>query len=79
MIAPTAEERIVIGYKQVLKAEKSGICKRIFLADDCSEHMSDTIIGEANGIPIEHIPSMRELGASCGIDVPASCCAIVRL
>lgn len=79
MISPTSEERIVIGYKQVLKSIKSGICKRIFIADDCSQHMTETILNEANGIPIENAPSMRELGLECGIDVAASCAAIVRL
>lgn len=79
MITPTSEERIVIGYKQVLKAEKSGICKKIFVADDCSPNMSDAILKEAGGVPTENVPSMRELGRECGIDVPASCAAIVRL
>ena len=79
MITPTSEERIVIGYKQVLKAEKSGICKKIFVALDCSQNMMDTILKQAGGVPTENVPSMRELGRECGIDVPASCAAIVRL
>lgn len=79
MISPAEKERIVIGYKQVLKAEKSGICKKIFIACDCSSNMSETILKEANGISVEKVPSMRELGRECGIDVPASCAAIVRL
>lgn len=79
MITPTSEERIVIGYKQVLKAEKNGVCRKIFVAGDCSPSMSDTILKEAGGVPVENVPSMRELGRECGIDVPASCAAIIRL
>ena len=79
MISPTSEERIVIGYKQVLKSEKSGICKKIFIADDCSPNMTEAILKESNGIPVEKVPSMCELGHECGIDVAASCAAIVRL
>ena len=79
MISPASDERIVIGYKQVLKAVKSGICKKIFIAEDCSPNMSDTILKESTGIPSEKFPSMRELGRECGIDVPASCAATVRL
>ncbi|MBR4173099.1 MAG: ribosomal L7Ae/L30e/S12e/Gadd45 family protein [Clostridia bacterium] len=79
MISPTSEERIVIGYKQVLKAVKSGICKKIFVAEDCSEDMAETILEEASAIPTERFSSMRDLGRECGIDVPASCAAIVRL
>ena len=79
MISPTSEERVVIGYKQVLKSLKSGICKRIFIADDCSQHMMDTILENLGEIPLQKVPSMRELGRECGIDVSASCAAIVRL
>lgn len=79
MISPTDGERIVIGYKQVLKAEKSGICRKIYIAGDCSSQMSETVLGEAKGVPVETISSMRELGRECGIDVPASCAAIIKL
>lgn len=79
MISPTSEERVVIGYKQVLKSVKGGICKKIFIAEDCSQAMSETILTASDGIAVETVPSMRELGKECGIDVPASCAAIVRL
>ncbi|MBR0233528.1 MAG: ribosomal L7Ae/L30e/S12e/Gadd45 family protein [Synergistaceae bacterium] len=79
MISPTSEERIVIGYKQVLKSLKSGICKTIFIADDCSPHMTDTILEMSGEISVRKVSSMRELGRECGIDVSASCAAIVRL
>lgn len=79
MISPTNGERIIIGYKQVLKAEKNGICRKIFIAGDCSSAMSETVLRESNGVPVETVPSMRELGRECGIDVPASCAAIVSL
>ncbi|MBR4721022.1 MAG: ribosomal L7Ae/L30e/S12e/Gadd45 family protein [Clostridia bacterium] len=79
MISPTSEERLVIGYKQVLKSVKSGVCKKIFIADDCSQHMTDTILEVSGEIPVQKVSSMRELGHECGIDVSASCAAIVRL
>ena len=69
----------VIGYKQVLKAAKSGLCEVIFIADDCSPKMSDAILAAAGNTSVRHVPSMRELGKECGIDVSASCAAIIRL
>ena len=79
MVSLSSNEKIVIGYKQVLKAVKNSLCKKIFIAEDCSPVMSDTILALAENVPIVRVPSMRELGKECGIDVSASCAAIVRL
>jgi large subunit ribosomal protein L7A len=79
MVSPSSNEKIVIGYKQVLKAVKNNLCKRIFIAEDCSPSMSDAILSVSCNIPIDRVPSMRELGKECGIDVSASCAAIIRL
>ena len=72
-------ENIVIGYKQVLKAAKSGICEKIVIAEDCSPKMSESILAVSGNARIDHVPSMRELGRKCGIDVSASCAAIIRV
>ena len=79
MISPESKENVVIGYKQVLKAAKSGLCEKIFLASDCRENMSAAILEAAGGAQIIRVPSMRELGKSCGIDVSASCAAVIRI
>jgi len=79
MISQDNKENVVIGYKQVLKAAKSGLCEKIFIAEDCSEKMSGAILEAAKGAQIEYVASMRELGKSCGIDVSASCAAVIRI
>ena len=79
MISPENKENVVIGYKQVLKAAKSGICEKIFLASDCSEKMSADILEAAGGVQVIRVATMRELGKSCGIDVSASCAAVIRI
>ena len=79
MISPENKENIVIGYKQVLKALKNGICEKVFIAEDCSAAMSDAILVLAGNTDIVRIPTMCELGKNCGIDVSASCAAIIRL
>ena len=79
MISPSSSEKIVIGYKQVLKALKNSLCEKIFIAEDCSASMSDAILDLSGDIPVARVPSMRELGKDCGIDVSASCAAIIRL
>lgn len=79
MVSPSNNEKIVIGYKQVLKALKNSLCEKIFIAEDCSASMSDAILDLSGDIPVVRVPSMRELGKECGIDVSASCAAIIRL
>ena len=74
----TAEERgnLIVGYKQVLKALSAKTCKKLFIAGDCAESISETLISKAEGVEIVNIETMRELGSLCEIDVPASCAAI---
>ncbi len=79
MISPENKENVVIGYKQVMKAAKSGLCEKIFLASDCSEKISADILRAAGGVQVIRAASMRELGKSCGIDVSASCAAVIRI
>ncbi len=77
----TAEEKssLVVGYKQVCKAVKNGVCKKIFLSGDCSLKMSDELHSLAGSIEIVSVPTMTELGNMCEIDVPASCAAVISL
>ena len=79
MIFPEKKENIVIGYKQVLKALKNGLCEKVFIAEDCSPAMSDSILAILGNTPVVRVSTMRELGKECGIDVSASCAAIIRL
>lgn len=77
----TIEEKnnLIVGYKQVLRALNSKTCQKLFLAEDCSENISETLTKSACETPIVTVSTMRELGNMCEIDVPASCAAIIRL
>ena len=79
MAFPEDKKNIVIGYKQVLKAAKNGICEKIFIAEDCAPKMSDELLALSGNSSVTFVPTMRELGKDCGIDVPASCAAVIRL
>lgn len=76
MITPEEKDNLIVGYKQVLKALSAKACKKLFLAEDCSLNISDSLTAAAEGIEIVSVPTMRELGSLCGIDVPSSCAAI---
>ena len=77
----TLEEKsnLIVGYKQVLRALNAKTCQKLFLAEDCSENISETLKKVACETPIVSVSTMRELGNICEIDVPASCAAIICL
>lgn len=79
MITPEEKSNLIVGYKQVLKALNAKNCKKLFIAEDCSQNIYDTLKKSALDTPLVTVTSMRELGAMCEIDVPASCAAIIRL
>lgn len=79
MITPEDKNNLVVGYKQVLKAIKSGTCTKIYLAEDCSSNISDNLRTLLGAIEVITVPTMRELGNMCEIDVPASCAAVISL
>ena len=76
MILAEDKARLVVGLKQVTKAVTAKNCKRIYLAEDCTSNISDKITAISAGIEVVTVPTMRELGTMCGIDVSASCAAI---
>ena len=79
MITIEDKSNLIVGYKQVLRALNSKACQKLYLAEDCSDNFSETLKNAACGIPVIMVPSMRELGNMCEIDVPASCAAVIRL
>ena len=76
MISPEERNNLIVGYKQVLKLLSAKSCKKLFLTEDCSENIRETLASKAEGVEIVNIETMRELGNLCEIDVPASCAAI---
>lgn len=79
MISDFEKENLIVGYKQVLKSLKNKTCLKLFIAQDCSEHISDSLSAESAGVETVTVSTMHELGSICGIDVPSSCAAVVRL
>ncbi len=73
------KQNLIVGYKQVSKAIKNGTCKKIFVAMDSSSLILDSLLENTKDIEVVEIPTMRELGNECEIDVPASCAALIRL
>ena len=69
----------VIGLKQVRKAVESGRAQRVFLAEDADAYVTEPLrrLCRAQGVPVENVPFMKELGRACLIDVGAAAAALI--
>ena len=70
----------VVGIKQLRKALREGTVIRVFVADNADPRLTDPVEENCaeSGIPLEHVPTMAQLGAACAIEVGAAVAAIVR-
>lgn len=71
---------VLIGTKQTLKALEANAADAVVVADDAEKRIVDQVLqlAEANGVQIYTVPSMRELGKVCGIDVGAAAVALKK-
>ena len=72
-------KRIVVGAKQLKKAVRDGRARYVFLAENADPAVTEPLaeLCAANHIQITWVPSMAELGRSCGIEVGAAAAAVV--
>ena len=70
----------VVGIKQLRKALSRGELLCVFLASDADPALTAPIAerAEAEGVRVDWVSTMRELGAACGIAVGASAAGLRR-
>ena len=69
----------MVGTKQLKKAVLAGRARYVFLAENADPAVTQPLeqLCAANHIQITWVPSMAELGRSCGIEVGAAAAAVV--
>lgn len=74
------ESARVTGVKQVTKALKKGQVRRVFLAEDAEAQilLSLAELAGRQGVPVERIGTMKELGRAAGIEVGAAAAAALK-
>lgn len=79
-LAELAGKRLVVGAKQLRKALQSGRAVLVYLAEDADPAITSPIEAqcEENKVSCAWIPTMRELGRACGIEVGAAAAAAVE-
>ena len=73
-----AKQRTV-GLKQTHRALEKGLVKRLFTAKDAEPHVLRTIVEwcESHDVERVEVPTMKELGKACGIEVGTAVAAIL--
>lgn len=69
-----------VGSKQTLRALEKGSVRSLFIAKDAELHVLRSVIewcSSHNVEPIE-VPTMKELGKACGIEVGTAVAAILE-
>ena len=79
MLTELQTQNKLVGLKQSIRAVESGKVKKVFLAAD-SESKIQTPVRKAcanKNIEIEEVPTMKELGNACGINIGAAVAVIL--
>ena len=79
MLSELKTKQKIVGIKQIRKALKEKTVEKVFLAVDADPALTAPLIHQAEQeqVPCVRVPTMKELGKACGIDVGASAAAIL--
>lgn len=69
----------VVGTKQTLKALKSHQVTVLYVARDADPSLIEELTGLANAshIPVVYVPTMKELGKACEVEVKTATAALI--
>lgn len=70
----------VVGLKQSLRAVNGGKAAAAYIAENARERVTAPLVGacEEKGVEIVRIPTMKELGELCGIQIGASAAVLIK-
>ena len=79
MLSQLENNAKVVGAKQTRRALRDGKAVRVFLAKDADPALTEPIeaLSEELGVEVEWIPTMKELGSTCGIAVGSAVAAVL--
>ena len=68
---------LVMGVKQTLRALHNGTVVGVIIAEDAARQVVGPVeaLAQQCGVPVERVPTMRELGHAGGIQVGCACAA----
>ena len=68
------------GLRTTLRAIESGKAAKAFIAEDADVFVRRRVqeAASAASVPYEYVPSMKDLGESCGLSVKTACAALTK-
>lgn len=80
MIQELSTGNKVVGAKQVRRALKDGRAARLYMAMDADPRLLQPLVQAAvnQQVPVQQVPTMKELGAACGIAVGSAVAVLLR-
>ena len=80
MISELSGSNKVVGAKQAKRALRDGRAVRLFMAMDADPPLLQPLVPEAvnRQVPVSQVPTMKELGAACGIAVGAAVAVLTK-
>lgn len=69
-----------VGLKQTQRALEKGRVRRVYLAEDAETHVRRPVLEwcENHNVECVGVPTMKELGKACGIEVGTAIAAILQ-
>jgi large subunit ribosomal protein L7A len=69
----------VVGTRQIERAAAQGLLRLVYLAADAEARVKRKVLSacEAAGVPVEEVPTMKELGSACRIAVGSAAAGIL--
>ena len=79
MLSQLENNAKVVGAKQTRRALRDGKAVIVFLAKDADPALTEPIeaLSKELGVEVEWIPTMKELGTTCGIAVGSAVAAVL--
>ena len=80
MLSELSGEQKLVGIKQCTKAVEEGIVSLAYVARDVAPSVVEPFLRLCShkNIPVTEIPTKKELGELCGIDVKASVAVVLQ-
>ena len=80
MIQELSTPNKVVGAKQVRRALKDGRAARLYIAQDADPRLLQPLVQEAvrQQVPVEQVPTMKQLGTACDIAVGSAVAVLLR-
>lgn len=80
MLTALSNSKHIAGAKQIRKAVRAGTVERVYLAKDADDRVTAPVeeLCRQTGTLMTWVPTMRELGVACGIEVATACAGMLR-